>query len=230
MKMQARRPHGFRRLLAVGLLIALAGACVAGVITGCGGKDKVTKPPQPPTAEGWAAFEAGNLAVALQKFEAAIVIDPQYGPAYTGRGWAELTQATTTEAFRAAASSFDAAVQYGQTGAEVYGGRAAARLALGGGDLGGAIQDAQAALAASPGFVFEHRNSFDARDLHLIAAFAEAGLGGAFTEARDDGDQVQASGIRLGEPQTWTVDGVGYPTFETAVLAWLQKLSAAFAG
>jgi hypothetical protein len=230
MMMQARRSHGLRRLLAFGWPLALGGACVAGAITGCGRKDKVSKPPQPPTAEGWAAFEAGDFALALQKFDAAIAGDARYGPAYVGRGWVELTQATTAEAFRAAASSFDAAVQYGQIGADVFGGRAAARLALGGVDLAGAIQDAQIALAASPGFVFEHRRSFDIRDLHLIAAFAEAGRGGAFTEARDDADQVLASGILLEDPQTWIVNGAHYATFETAVLAWLQELSAAFAG
>jgi hypothetical protein len=143
----------------------------------------------------------------------------------------EVTQATTAEAFRAAVSTFDAALERGQTGADVHGGRAAAKLAVGGSDdLAGAAQEAQAALAAFPDFVFAHRTSFDVRDLHLIAAFAEAGRGGRFTEARVEADQVLSSGILAGNPQTWTVDGVTYPTFETAVLAWLHKLSAAYAG
>lgn len=186
--------------------------------------------PEALTAQGWAAFEAGNLAQALQHFDAALTLDPQYGPAFTGRGWVQLSQATTNAAFQAAASSFDSAVGYGQTGADARGGRAAARLALGGSDLVGAVQEAQTAVTASPTFVFSHRTTFDYRDLRLIAAFAEAGRGGRFSAARDEADQVQASDIRAGDFQTWTVDGVHYPSFEAAVLAWLQKLSAAFAG
>jgi hypothetical protein len=192
-----------------------------------------TPPPDTPetlTAKGWTAFEAGDFAQALQRFGAAIALDAQYGPAYTGRGWVELTRATTTDAFRAAVTTFDAAVARGQTSADARGGRAAAKLALGGSDLAGAVQEAQAAVAASPTFVFPHRTSFDYRDLHLIAAFAEAGRGGRFSAARDEADQVQASGIRLGDPQTWIVDDLRYPTFEAAVLAWLHKMSAAFAG
>ena len=186
--------------------------------------------PEALTAAGWAAFEAGTLDLALQKFDAAIGLDAQYGPAYTGRGWVQLSRATTPAAFRTAASSFDDAVVRAQTGADARGGRAAVRLALGGADLVGAVQEAQAALAASPNFVFLHRNSFDVRDLYLVAAFAEAGRGGHFAEALAEADQVQASGIRIGDPQTWAVDGMRYSTFAAAVLAWLQKLSAAFAG
>jgi hypothetical protein len=182
------------------------------------------------TAEGWVAFEAGDFDLAIRRFDAAIGLSAHYGPAYIGRGWVLLSRATTAEAFRAAVSSFDDAVRLGQTGADVHGGRAAARLALGGADLVGAVQEARAGLAASPDFVFPHRTSFDFRDLHLIAAFAEAGRGGRFSAARDEANQVEDSGIRLADPQTWTVDGVRYPTFEAAVLAWLHKLSAAFAG
>lgn len=182
------------------------------------------------TAAGWAAFEASDLGLALEKFDAAIGIDAEYGAAYTGRGWVRLTRAATAAGFRAAVSSFDEAVARGQTGADVRGGRAAARLALGGDNLVGALEEARAALAVSPDFVFLHRTSFDHLDLHLIAAFAEAGRGGRFTEARQEADSVQVSGIRSADPQTWTVDGTRYPAFESAVLAWLHKMSAAFAG
>jgi hypothetical protein len=192
----------------------------------------VVDTPETLTADGWAAFEAGNFALAAEKFDAAIGLDAQYGPAFTGRGWVRLTLATTSAEFTAAVSGFDDAVARGQSLAEVHGGRAAALLALGGDNLAGALSAAQAALAASPDFVFAHRTSFDYRDLHLVAAFAEAGRGGRFAEARDEADRVQAqaSGIRQADPQTWVVDSVRYPTFESAVLAWLQKMSAAFAG
>jgi hypothetical protein len=181
------------------------------------------------TAAGWIAFQAGNLDLALQKFDAAIGLDAQYGPAYTGRGWVQLSRATTPATFQAAGSSFDDAVGHGQTGADTRGGRAAVRLALGGSGLGEAVGDAQAALDSSPTFVFPHRTSFDFRDLHLIAAFAEAGRG-SFTNARDEANRVQPSGITQGDQDSWVVDGVRYATFEAAVLAWLHKMSAAFAG
>ncbi len=182
------------------------------------------------TAEGWAAFEAGDLATARQAFVDAIGLDAAYGPAYAGRGWVELSEAITSGAFRAAETSFTAALARGEGGADVYGGRAAARLALGSADLAAAAQDAGAALQTAPDFVFPHRDSFDSNDLRLIAAFAEAGRGGRFTEARNQADQVEESGIRVGDSSTWTVDGVPWPTFEAAVVAWLAKLSATYAG
>jgi tetratricopeptide (TPR) repeat protein len=182
------------------------------------------------TNEGWTAFEAGNLDLALEKFNAAIGLDAQYGPAYTGRGWVQLSRATAAGDFSTAVASFDAAVARGEGGGDVLGGRAAARLALGGDNLAEAVQDAETALAGTPAFVFAHRVTFDYRDLHLVAAFAEAGRGGRFPQARTHADQVQASNITQGNPQSWTVDGVTYPTFEAAVLAWLHKMSVAYSG
>jgi hypothetical protein len=182
------------------------------------------------TAAGWSAFETGNLELAQQKFDAAIGLDAQYGPAYVGRGWVQLSRATTADAFGTAATSFDDAIGRGETGADAHGGRAAARLALGGDNLVGAIEEANAALAASPEFVFAHRTSFDWRDLHLIVAFAEAARGARFAAAREAADQVQDSGIRQGDPQTWVVEGVRYPTFETAVLAHLYLVSETYSG
>ena len=206
-------------------LLLLAGAC--------GKREKVTPPddtltPIERVTRGWQSFSAGNFDSAVTDFSQAANDSVGYADAHLGLGWARLSRATGAQEISNAISSFDAAVNLGLT-ADAKGGRAAARLAQGGTSLSSAISDAAAALAASPTFVFAHRASFDVKDLHLIAAFAQAGQQ-QYAAALSAADQVAASGIQSGNPSTWVVDGVTLPSFPTAVLAYLNKLSNQFAG
>jgi tetratricopeptide (TPR) repeat protein len=181
------------------------------------------------TRDGWVLFEAGDFVGAKGKFDDAILLDADYGPAYTGRGWSQLQLARIATEFQAALAALDAAIARQQTLGDARGGRAATLLALGGSLLPEAVAEAGRAAAPDPLFVFAHRTSFDLRDLYLIEAFAQAGRG-RFTEARDAADRIAASNIRSGDPGTWQVDGVTYATFEGAVLAFLQKMSNLYAG
>ncbi len=205
------------------------------VLSGCGGGggSNLVTPPGPTatelTARGWTSFESGNLVDALADFNSAIQTDAGYGPAYVGQGWCRLEQATTETSLNQAISSFDAAVARQQTGAEVELGIAAARFGLGGANLPAAVTAARAARQADANFVFAHRPTLTAADTRLIEAFALAGQADV-TAALAAADSVQASGIRQAEPATWAVDGTSYATYQAAVLAFLQKISNAFAG
>ena len=181
------------------------------------------------TAEGWVRFEAGDFAGAAQKFDEAIALDADHGPAYVGKGWTRLSTATDATVFEQATLVFDGAIARGEAGADARGGRAASLLARGGALLPEAAQDAILARQADGQFVFEHRTSFDVKDLNLLEAFAEAGRG-RFTEARNAADRISPSGIVVGAPGTWIVDGVTYPTFDAAVLGYLHKMSNLHAG
>jgi len=212
--------------LPVCALLFIALAALAG--HGCSKDDKSTHPSGATAAElteqGWEAFTAGRYADALSSFDQALAKDAEHGPAQAGAGWAKLESAQSQENLRDAVSSFSAAVALGETGADVLGGRAAARLAIGANELPGAISDAGLALSASPDFAFEHRPSFNADDLRLITAFAQAARA-RYAEALAAADQVAPSGIDPADAATWVIGGEVLGTFAQAVLAYLSELS-----
>lgn len=216
--------HLWLSLVALAILVVLA----AGVGAGCG-KDDPSPGSHTPTAatlteRGWDAFADGDYAQALSAFEQAIVMDAEHGPAHLGAGWAHLAGGRADEDFQAAVTRFDSAAHLGETGAEMLGGRAAAHLALGGDALPAAAADAAAAWGASPDFIFAQWPSFDAADLHLIAAFAEVARA-RYAEALAVADEVAPSGIDAADPGTWVVGTETCATFARAVLARLEELS-----
>lgn len=178
------------------------------------------------TDDGWLYFEAGYYATALDQFESAQEIDATHGPAHTGEGWARLMLAEALTEIDLAHACFGAALSNGETGAEVYGGRAALWLAadFGSQTLSSAIEDAQAARSADPAFIFDHLPSFDLTDLWRIEAYAEA-ASGDFPAALAAADAVIASGIDPLDRGTWVVGAASYEVFEEAVLAHLMRLS-----
>lgn len=218
-----------------------AGIAVLAVLllAGCEGDDDSNQTPVTPpdaldtaaeyTDRGWERFEVENYSDALSDFNAAISLDDTYGEAYTGQGWTRLSQATSRNSMRAAVDSFVKATLNGEAGADALAGRAAANLGVGSTSYSAAIIDAQEALAADAEFVFIHRPSFNADDIHLIDAFANAGQGD-FPEALSVADLVLDSGIEEGNSDTWVVDGTTYDSFNGAVLAYLYKLSEQFSG
>jgi tetratricopeptide (TPR) repeat protein len=181
------------------------------------------------TDRGWERFEVANFSGALSDFNAAIFLNPSFGEANIGQGWARLMQATSPNSMRGAASTFVSAILNGENGADVLAGRAAAYLGSGNSFLDAAVVDAQAALAADADFVFMHRPSFNAEDLHLIEAFAQAGQGN-FTGALSAADLVLDSNIDEGNAETWVVDGTTYDSFNGAALAHLHMLSGQYSG
>jgi len=204
-------------------------------VIGCGGDDGGSKPVVPDTAaeytdRGWGRFEAGDLDGALSDFNAALALDADYGPAYLGRGWSNLSLAASTASMELAAAGFDSAFAHGQTGADCIGGRAAAYLGVGGNEAYiSAASDALSALQLSRTFTFAHRNSYNSTDLRLITAFAHAGRN-QFPDALAAADEVSNSGITEGDSETWVVGGETYNSFQAAVVAHLQALSDQHSG
>jgi tetratricopeptide (TPR) repeat protein len=207
------------------MLFAAAAALFA---AGCGGDDGGTTPSTSAseyTSQGWTLFEQGDFATALSRFSSAVSTDASYGPAYVGQGWANIMLTN----FGSAGTSFDNAVSHGEDGADTYGGRAAAYLGLVTPNYPAAVTAAQTALTQSPGFVFDHRTSFNVNDLHLIEAYALAGQA-QYQSAIAAADAIAPSGIVATNPSTWVVDTVSYSTFAQAVLAYLMKMSEQEAG
>jgi hypothetical protein len=216
----------------------VASVLAALLFAGCKGNEDNQSPvtpvdgPETPsefTDRGWKRFEAASYSGALSDFNAAIFLDPTYGQANIGQGWTRLLQATSTNSMRGAAATFIDATLNGENGADVLAGRAASHLGSGRTFLDAAVVDAQAALATDADFVFMHRPSFNAQDLHLVEAFALAGKGN-FSGALSAADLVLDSSIDEGNADTWVVDGTTYDSFNGAVLAHLQKVSDQFSG
>lgn len=221
-----RRHEFVPAALLLGLL--LAGGC------GGGDDDGPTTPTGPSTAaeytaRGWERYEAGDYDGAAGDFTTAIDRDATWGEAHAGAGWTQLAVAVSAPAMEQAAVHFVAALNYGENGAYVQAGRAAASLGAGGSALTAAVTQAQAALDAAPTFEFEHRASIDWRDLHLIQAFAHAAQG-HFDSALAATAAITDGGIDENDPDTWEVGGLTYPTYLGAVLAHLHSLSQQYAG
>lgn len=218
----------------VGRVAGWGGFAVALLLSGCADRERIAVPTDGAgfTDRGWEFFADDDVEQALRDFENAIAKEPSFGPAHVGLGWARLRLATTTAAMEAAVSSFDSASSLGESGADILAGKAAAELGIGSSSaLATAVSLAQSARTQSPSFQFEHRTSFDVTDLFLIEAAALAAQGNvASALAAADAAPVANSGIVQGNEATWTVDGVTYPTFEGAALAFLHKLSEEHAG
>ncbi|MBD3334780.1 MAG: hypothetical protein GF355_04635 [Candidatus Eisenbacteria bacterium] len=225
-----------RRVRALGPRGAFALLLAGFLFWGCGSDDDGGPAPTVTAADltnqGWTLFEAGRYTDAIGKFADALEKDADYGPADTGRGWSylmlgDISQPTTDLA--SAIDAFDGAIGKGENDGNVHGGRASTLLALGGDQLSAAVLAAQAAVAQAPSFVFAHRTSFNIDDLHLIEGFAQAAQGN-FPEAQAAADAVAPSGLEQGNSATWVVDGVTYPNYAQAILAYLMKMSNEHSG
>ena len=214
------------------LVLSLA---VCALVSACGSDDNTPAELTVPTTaneftdRAWTRFESGDFNGALADFNDALVLENTHGGAHAGLGWTRFQLATDPIAMQTAKASFDQAIAAGETAAYILAGRSALNLGLGGSFLPAAVDDAQAAGVADPGFVFAHRAGFNTVDLHLVVAFAEAAQGN-LPAALIACNAVTESGINAGDAGTWTVAGLTYTSFDGAVLAFLQQLSNTHAG
>jgi tetratricopeptide (TPR) repeat protein len=138
------------------------------LIAGCGGGEGPG--PEPVTYEGkvaagWQFFTQSQYHEALTEFYAALEIDTFPPDAYSGLGWSY----ALLDSLQYAQGAFFNAISSESTHVDAYVGMAAVTA-----DIPHycnlSIHYASQALVLDPDFVFEHRASYDWRDVHLILA------------------------------------------------------------
>jgi len=115
------------------------------------------------------------------------------------------------------------------TNSDALGGRAAARLSLGGAELAGAVEDAGAVLQQDPDYEFQHDTVFNDSALRIIQAQAQVALE-AYDSALLALDTIYVSGIRAENSNTWVVEGLIESSFEAAVIAHLDRIERLWLG
>lgn len=200
----------------------------------CSSEETVTPEIQGPGTgthmrNAWSHFEAGDYEEALGFFDQALGVDAESSEAHLGRGWSLLKTASTSASLTAASNAFDQALLLDPASRDALGGRAAARLSLGGAGVAGAVEDAEALLAQDPDFEFLHDPKFNHVAQRLIQAQAHASLG-SFDSALLALDTVFVSGITADESESWVVEGLIEASFGAAVLAHLDRVERLWRG
>jgi tetratricopeptide (TPR) repeat protein len=126
--------------------------------------------------DGWQKFEGGMFCTALKRFESAIEMDPSYGDAYNGKGWA----AMRVSSLEIALSAFDE-ISNGQMTipdpVDVVVGKAIIYGNLDPTDPEATIALADSALKMDPAYEFTHDRRLTWHDLRIILARSYFALG-----------------------------------------------------
>jgi tetratricopeptide (TPR) repeat protein len=190
---------------------AIPGLAAVALVTALGltlwwfARDAVqTNPPARREAEVYCTradsrFRAGDNAGAIADFDAAIRLDPEYAPAYRGRGNVYRNQGDFAPAF----ADYDAAIRLAPSDASSYYHRGLTRYRVG--DDAGAIADFDAAIRVDPSLATAYAsrgNAYDrlgdrerAKADHDRAAELRSGSG-ARPGASDGGTQEIPGGRR----------------------------------
>ena len=210
--MKTPRPHSRAADRAPGLALGVAaviGACL--LFSSCGGGGGGAGP-ENPAAPGWTLFEDGNYTAARDSFLVALAADSTATEVWSGLGWC-LARLDFRESAIAHFTACLALQPASPVAEEAQAGRAAAALGTEPAQAELALASAEAALAASPRFVFRYDSGVDWQDLHLIIAEASYAL--------SDYDRALAEVDSLGG----TRPDPGSPTFLAELLAELQRLA-----
>jgi tetratricopeptide (TPR) repeat protein len=131
---------------------------------------------------GWAAFQRSEYHAALSEFKAAVAMDTTRAQGYDGKGWSYAlldSLEESTEALQVCLERDPDLVDPLVCLAAVYSDLP---------DYNKAISNAQQALVLEPSFVFQHRASYDWRDIRLILAecyYATAEYASAHSEVME---------------------------------------------
>ncbi len=198
-----------RRAILVGIAcaLALAAGCGGGGGTGPGATAESR------TNEGWALFEAGDYAGAIGKFNSAISIDDTYADAYNGLGWSFAKMDSLAKSI----ASFDDCIANGMSG-DPHAGKAPVYRDLVPPQFSNAVSSASSALSLDGSYVFEHDDTFDWHDLHLIKAQSHFGLG--------QYDLANAEVSSLGG----NVQNPASPTFVEDLAGEIERLETLYGG
>jgi hypothetical protein len=170
------RPRRLARVVVITCAVFLAGCGGDG-----GGGPKVRTYDQI-IAGGWAAFGRSDYYTALAEFKTAVPMDTTRAEGYDGAGWSYALLDSLTQS----RGSLILSLERDPTLADALVCLAAVYRDLP--DLAAAVASAQQALALDPEFVFEHRTSYDWRDVRLILAecyYAMADYESAYLQVRE---------------------------------------------
>jgi tetratricopeptide (TPR) repeat protein len=120
--------------------------------------------PEEFTAEGWQAFESGDYALAVAKFDSAGLSDPEFSEGLNGAGWSY----GRLGEFDSSGVRFEAALGLDENFLEASAGGALAFHALN--RFSESIAEANNLLNRDPNFVFSHDAAIDALDIRITLA------------------------------------------------------------
>jgi tetratricopeptide (TPR) repeat protein len=196
-------------------ITVVCGTCLL-MALGCGGDDGggPSDTAASLTAAGWTLFEQGEYEAAITKFNQAIDLDAGYADAYNGLGWSNAKLDLLSASLRV----FGLCISNENTLADPYAGCApvyrdyefpAGAFA---GDttahFDSAIAFAQEALSLDSDYTFDHDESFNSLDLHLIMAQSYFGRGD-FLSALAEVELLGYEGELDPESPTWPAELAG---------------------
>jgi len=170
------------------------------------------------TAEGWTDWEAGEYAAATGKFQAALNLDSDHAPAYTGLGWTLLK----LNDIATAASRFTAALSRNPNDLDARAGGLIAYRELSTG-LNQARNHGSYLLNLDPAYVFSHDRNVDADLIRLVLAQVYFLSGPDYHAAAQDllDVLVPGNGLDPAVPASWSVQGTAFSSYPAALLALL---------
>ena len=177
----------------------------------------------------WSHFEAKNYEDALGFFDQALAREPDSFDALLGRGWSLLKCSTSISFLEEADAAFGQALALDTVNSDALGGRAAARLSIGGAGIAGAVEDVGVILQNEPAYEFQHCTTFNHIALRLIQAQAQAAIGN-YDSALFALDAIYVSGIIAENSNTWVVEGLIEGCFGAAVLSHLDRVERLWIG
>ncbi|MCK4548426.1 MAG: carboxypeptidase regulatory-like domain-containing protein [Candidatus Eisenbacteria sp.] len=169
------------------------------------------------TLEGWGSYDEADLGRAASQFLVAVEENPACADARNGLGWTY----ARFDSLESAVESFEAALALDGEFLDAFTGLALVSSALNEHDE--AIAAAIAVLdAAGDAYVFRRDESITSADLRLVLAQSYF-YTSQYALAQEQVDLLDpGNGLDSGEPDTWWVEGVHYPTYEEALLAEIQ--------
>ena len=172
----------------------------------------------------WQTYESGNYAEAIGYFEDMLELNPNYPDGYNGLGWCY--GSNVIDSLETALENFNYANALNSNFADAVAGRGFVFLALK--QYSKAVNDFNRIIQNYPNYVFLHNSTVTISDVRL--GLAEASFYRQnYQLAQEQLDLLAPqNGLDSNNSSTWVVDSINYTTYQEALLAWIQKMTAMF--
>lgn len=206
------------------------------LLLACPTEDEPPEPPPPDPEvyiqDGWDDLSSGSFEDALDNFDEALAIDPENLSAIMGKAWS-LFFVDSGDALIMMSYLFEKGVNDSTWSADAYCGLSIVTFAQG--DYGSAIAFANSLLSIDSVYVFDYVDDIDYHDILLVKAqaqFLTRDYLGAYTTMVQIIPSLmdQDSDLYLDddEPESWEVNGIQYPTFESALSAVIASVTSEY--